>query len=211
MAKPTLELTPRNSSDLQWYEWLIPGYREGRLIDHLGNRYAQPAKMAIRDVVRHTLPKPMRLSLETIRPDSLSERNFSNAFNKQLGEIVINELNRQRPDWRDATMKGDTIRIGVHGSSYIDNYGGTKVKRSLLYRTSHPLGQIETTLGSFNVQATKNDITVSDTYDWNPKVHLNMMDPYGLFRNIMGAYGTPDTAPDNEKTKISIRNRRTQK
>ncbi len=35
MAKSLEEITPRNSSDLQWYEWLIPGYREGRLLSIL--------------------------------------------------------------------------------------------------------------------------------------------------------------------------------
>lgn len=72
-------------------------------------------------------------------------------------------------------------------------------------------GQIETTLGSYTVQATKDNIEVLDDYDWDQKVHLDNASPYGFLRNTMNKLGTPDNAPENEKTKVKIKYNRKHK
>lgn len=88
------------------------------------------------------------------------------------------------------------------------NYGGTRVNRGVRDRLTKPLYQIETTLGSYGVEATKDDITTKDTYDWDTNVHLDRNSTYGLIRELMNQYGTPDNAPEEEKIKVKIKSKR---
>lgn len=200
---------PQNSSDLEWWEYLVPYYNSYRALEHLSNKFAKPAKVAVEDAVRRniTLPFKKRLGLKT-NAVILTERNFSNDFLQTLDSISLSQLDKQRPRWKEETAKGDTVRILVHGSDYTHNYGGTKVKRSLTDRLVNPLFQIETTLGSHIVEATQNDIIRYDVYDWDNRIHLDSATPYGYIRNVMGKIGTPQESPENEKIKIVIKSKR---
>lgn len=42
-------------------------------------------------------------------------------------------------------------------------------------------------------------------YDWDYRVNLDEANNYGMLRNFMGLYGTPDTIPNNDKTQIKIK------
>lgn len=66
---------------------------------------------------------------------------------------------------------------------------------------------IETTLGNFGVEMTKDTKTIIDIYDWN-KIHLDNASTYGKLRNMMGELGTPDSIPANDKTNIKIQFKR---
>lgn len=202
---------PNNSSNLNWWEYLIPGYREPRIIEHLIDKYAKPVKLAVNDVVRNEIELPIRRRLGIVSPKSITERNFDNNYLNTLDSINISNLNKKVPDWKIRTENGDTVKILVHGKDYVSNYGGTKTNRGLSYRITNPIGQIETTLGSYTVQATKDNIEVLDDYDWDQKVHLDNASPYGFLRNTMNKLGTPDNAPENEKTKVKIKYNRKHK
>lgn len=139
-------------------------------------------------------------------PKVFTEQDYNDSFLDTLDSINISQLDKKVPDWRERTARGDTVRIGVHGRDYVDNYGGTS--GGIIPRLLSPTKRIETTLGSYGVEATKDNITTYDTYDWDTRVHLNPFTPYGFTRNAMNYLGTPHIAPDNEKIKIRIKTKR---
>lgn len=178
-------------------------------LNWLFHRYAEPAVSAAQDITRKNIVVPIEKKLG-IKPQSRirTEHDLSTQFLNTLDSINVSQLDRQVPDWRERTEKGDTVRIGVTGNNYTPNYGGTKVSRRLRDRLTNPLFQIETTLGSYRVQATKDDIITTDDYDWNTKVHLNQNSTYGFLRELMNQYGTPEDAPEGEKIKFNIKSKR---
>lgn len=187
--------------------WLINPF--GAALRWAAHRYMEPAVSAAEDATRRNVTIPIKKKLRVkISPKTKTEHDFSNSFLNTLDSINVAQLDKQVPDWRERTEKGDTIRIGVHGEDYTPNYGGTRVNRSVRDRLTNPLYQIETTLGSYGVQATKDNITTSDAYDWDTNIHLDKNSTYGLIRELMNLYGTPDDAPEEEKIKINIKSKR---
>lgn len=178
------------------------------IMEDAARAYAQPLVSAANDLVRRhiVVPTQKALGMEVKSPIK-TENNYSNRFLDELDKINIEQLDKQVPDWRERTEIGDTVKIGVKGGSYVDNYGGTS--RGVVERTTKPRYQVETTLGSYDVYATKDKIITKDPYDWDTKVKLNDNNTFGRIRNFMGKYGTPDYAPDNEKIHTRIESKRT--
>ncbi len=202
--------TERTYCVLDVIPWVLnPGIESMKFLVH---RYAEPAVSAGQDVIRKQVDVPLqkKFGME-VMPRIKTERDFTFPFLNTLDSINISQLDRQVPDWRQRTENGDTVRIGVRGNDYTPNYGGTRVSRSLTKRLTNPLFQIETTLGSYGIEATKDNITTRDTYDWDTNVHLDRNSSYGLVRELMNQYGTPDSVPENEKIKIRIKSKRTKK
>lgn len=173
----------------------------------VARRYAQPAIAAMQDVIHRNVVVPTQKTLG-ITPTSpiRDQSDFSDPFLNTLDSINISQLDRKVPNWRERTANGDTVRISVHGRDYTKNYGGTKGK-SLKQRLVSPIGQIETTLGSYGVEATKDNIITKDITDWS-YTNLNNDSFYGFIRNRMPYIGTPDDAPSNEKIKTKIISKR---
>ena len=178
-------------------------------VNRLLHRYAEPVVMMNEDILRKNVTVPIKRKVGLPIISSVkTERDFSDAFLDTLDSINISQLDRQVSNWREKTENGDTVRIAVKGSMYTPNYGGSYVKRSIAERIAKPLYQIETTLGSYLVHATKNDIITTDTYDWDTKVHLDESSVYGFMRNAMNILGTADSTQENEKIKILIKSKR---
>ena len=195
-----------NSSNMEWWEYFIPVYNTMRLIETTSDRF-KPAKMAINDVIDNNIKRPIRNKLGISNRKSLTESNFRDDYLEELNIITDSIANSRYPNIYQCLEDGDTIRFQVHGNDYVSNYGGTKVKRSIPERTISPRGSIETTLGSFGVEMTKDTKTIIDIYDWN-KIHLDNASTYGKLRNMMGELGTPDSIPANDKTNIKIQFKR---
>lgn len=208
MPQDSSKYNHENSSDLIWWEYLIPGYNTYRIIEHITDKYGKPAKQAIDDVIDNNIRRPIRYKLGLTNHRSLTERNFDSRFLNELNIITDSIAHSRYPDLDSRLERGDTINFGVNGNDYIPNYGGTKVRRSIKDRVITPRGQIETTLGSFRVRYTKNRKSITDIYDWNTRIHLDEASPYGFIRNIMGKYGTPDSIPEKYKTHIEINYKR---
>lgn len=205
MANNTKEIKPNNSSNLSWWEYLIPGYNTYRIVEYLTDKYGKSAKMAIDDVIDNKIRRPIRTKLGISNRRTLTERNFDNRFLKELSNITDSIAHSRIPNLDERLEKGDTINLQIHGNDYVPNYGGTKVNRSIKDRVTTPRGQIETSLGSYGAQYTKDNIIINDMYDWDSKTHLDEANNYGMLRNFMGLYGTPDTIPDNDKTQVKIK------
>lgn len=173
-----------NSSNMEWWEYFIPVYNTMRLIETTSDRF-KPAKMAINDVIDNNIKRPIRNKLGISNRKSLTERNFRDDYLEELNIITDSIANSRYPNINQSLEDGDTIRFQVHGNDYVTNYGGTKVKRSIIERTISPRGSIETTLGNFGVEMTKDTKTIIDLYDWN-KIHLDNASTYGKLRNMMG-------------------------
>lgn len=170
-------------------------------------RVAQPAVSAGQDVVHKNVTVPVQKALGITPKSPIKDQDdFSNPFLNTLDSINVSQLDKQVPDWRERTSRGDTVRIAVKGSDYSKNYGGTRGK-SLKSRLTNPIDQIETTLGSYNVAATKDNIITTDITDWS-KTNLDNESIYGFIRNRMPFIGTSEDAPSNEKIKTRIVSKR---
>ncbi len=212
MANNTKETKPNNSSDLSWWEYLIPEYRTYRIIEYLTDKYGKPAKMAIDDVIDNNVRRPIRNKLGISNRRTLTERNFDSRYLNELAYITDSIAHSRVPNLEERLERGDTINLQINGNDYITNYGGTKVNRSIINRMTIPKAQIETSLGSYDAQYTKDNLVIYNPYDWDTRVHLDEANNYGLLRNFMSRYGTPDTIPDNDKTHIKIKyNRKSKK
>lgn len=211
MPNNTKETKLNNSSDLEWWEYLIPGYNTYRIIEHLTDKYGKPVKMAIDDVIDNNVRRLIRTKLGLSNRRTLTERNFDNRYLNELSHITDSIAYSKIPNLDERLERGDTINLQIHGNDYIPNYGGTNVNRSVKDRVTTPRGQIETTLGSYGAQYTKDNLLINDIYDWDTRIHLDEANNYGVFRNLMSLYGTPDSIPDNDKTHVNIKYKRNSK
>lgn len=174
---------------------------------YVTRRFAVPATQAVADVIHHNVIVPLQKWFG-ITPESPVRDNsyYSNEYLNTLDSINIANLDKKVPDWRQRTANGDTVRIPVNGSDYVHNYGGRK-ERSTFFRTTNPIGQIETTLGSYWVTADADNIYTTDIIDWS-NIHPKTDTFYGWLRGWLSEHGTPESAPDNEKIKIKLTSKR---
>lgn len=197
-------LTPNGSSKPQVWEYFIPGYNIFRIMQHALAQFA-PAALAANDVVDYNVKRPIRTALGLSNKRTITEKSFTPEYLEELANITDSIARVRMPDLDKRLERGDTIPISINGKDYTTNYGGTKANRGIVYRTTNPIGQIETSLGSYNALYTKDDVLITDPYDWDTKVKLNNSSKYGVARNFMGKFGTPDSISNNNKTHINIR------
>ena len=166
---------------------------------------AQPAVTVVQDAAhKHLYVKPMNALGLPIKERVLNNSDFGERMKSTADSIAVSQLDLQVPDWRERTARGDTVNIIVDGDDYVDNYGGSN--KGLLYRTSNPIGQVEHTLGSWKVKATKDYLTHTDTYDFKD---ITMQPGGGVYNwsRSNGAF-TLESQPDIEKMKFHIKRRR---
>lgn len=181
------------------------------LLVHLLHRYAEPAVSAADDAIHKNVSVPIQKGLGIkVKPKIKTQDDFSDAFLNTLDSVNIAQLDKRVPNWREQVARGKTVRIGVRGRDYVNNYGGQDVKRTLFDRLTKPIYQMETTLGSYGVEATKDHIRTYDTYDFDKRVKPKPRSAYGYMRVLMNKLGSSSTDPDNEKIKIDIKSKRKQ-
>lgn len=177
-------------------------------LNYAMRNWAAPANVIGKDLYHKYVRVPFtKMVYGTPRQKVLTENDFSNRYLNTLDSINVSQLNKQVPDWRERTARGDTVRIQVLGSDYVNNYGGTH-SRTIPERLVDPFGQIETTLGSYGVRATKDGITTVDTYDFSNRHDFNKQSWYGRLRNLASDVNTGANTPNNEKMKIRIKRKR---
>ena len=121
------------------------------------HRLGEPLLSSVRDLVHRNISVPLQKAVR-ITPTSptLTERNFTPAFLNALDSINVSQLGKQVPDWRLRTLAGEPVTITVHGSDYVNNYGGSE-GRSTFRKMVIPVEQIENALGRYDVTATKDN------------------------------------------------------
>ena len=171
-------------------------------VRYVANTVADPAMAFAKHVAWKGAIKPFKKLGFSPDAPTLTESDYSERFLQPLDSIMIKALDNKVPDWRERTAKGDTVRVGVNGWEYSHGpYGGAN--KPWLYRIFNPIGQIEHDLGSFTVEATKEDISAKDIYDFDQSHYKGGV--YGTLRNW--ASDDPDTK-ENEKIKVYIKRKR---
>ncbi len=164
---------------------------------------AQPGVTYIRNLLRtfgHVVP--MRKLGLTPLPDTLTNSDLGERAKYFMDSTAVSQLDLQVPDWRERTAKGDTVRIMVPASSYTDYYGWSN--KGWPYRLANPQGQVEHTLGTWTVDATKDHLIHTDKYDF-PKIQ--MQKGGGLYNIIRSLTSTDDIKPE-DVTQVRIERKR---
>lgn len=234
--KKSFELD-HNSSNPEWWEYLIPGWGTYRSLQYLSSLIA-PANISVKDLIARKTFVPLRRSLGSATPNNtvFTNRNFTEGFNSLVDSIVQAQADKRYPNWRSDIEHGDTIRFHIDGHDYHPEYGWVnKTKpQSPWEKITTPLGQLEHTLGSFDAEIYKDGMTITDPggYDFDDvsvdgigkvadyKSKKDYYDaliqaaltgktgPYGIYRSLESVHGTPSSAPTNEKFKFKLKYKR---
>lgn len=190
--------------------WSIKHPINSSVVGQTMKRFAEPAVFLARDVIRYNITNAIRKKMGMkIDPKILTEDDFTEAYLNTLDSINIANLNKKVPNWRKRVARGETVRMPVRGGDYVRNYGWSNPKgkrRGLLSRLTDPVQQIETTLGSYTVEATKDKITTNDVYDFDRKTKIDTNTAYGKLRKLANYIATPEDGdvPNDEKIQIHI-------
>lgn len=188
---------------------------DSSIVGMLAHRYAQPALYLAEDIARRNITIPLKKKVGMgINPEVKTEDDFSEAYLNTLDSINVANLDKKVPNWRKRTARGETVTILVKGSDYIKDYGWANPRgkrRGLLSRLTNPVQQIETTLGTYKVTATKDNIVTDDVYDFDRKTKIDTSTPYGKLRALANYIATPEDGgvPKNEKIQTHITSKRT--
>lgn len=153
---------------------------------YLLSRCFPQADMIIHDVANNAGQHISRAFGLQPRQHTFTENDFSNNFLNYLDSVSIANLDKKVPNWRERTANGDTVRIAIDGNDYMPirengehikyglantnpNAGGTTLKEKLF--TNY--GRLENTFGKYNVEATKDKLRYTDTYDFNGDISFD--------------------------------------
>ena len=106
------------------------------------------------------------------------------------------------------THPHDTLTLSCNGNEmYPELYGrGYGRNENLFDKLFTPLGNVEHTLGSYNVDVFSNGYRVFDTYDYNTGQgnFKGSRTPYAVLRRLGYKYGHRDTDPNESKIHFNI-------
>jgi hypothetical protein len=134
------------------------------------------------DAKKHSLPA--RTLLETVQGNKsdITEKNFTPEQLQTIADLVR------------IAGPGNPVRYDTYGKLYRERQAKTgKIPLDIapgLSSMSNDIGQIQTTLGQFNVVETPEGIRIVDNYDfssngWGPEIST-FGGPYGLIRSYAG-------------------------
>ena len=174
----------------------------------IGHSLLQPIMTELKDdaINKWAYVKPMNAMGFTPQARTLTNRDFGEPMKRFVDSVNVATFDRLYPTWREMTANGDTVRVLVKGSDYSPNYGGRS--KGIPYMIMNPQGQAEYTLGSWTAEATADDITTKDVYDFRD---INMLPGtvYAWWRsNAVPVLNTMEDQPENEKLKIEIKRKR---
>lgn len=102
----------------------------------------------------------------------------------------------------------DTVQIPFTGDSYRQMYGAKYAdgKEGISNKLSSGRGQVEHTLGAYNIYATKDGDIIKDTYDFNvgQGQYTGTNTPYTAIRRFVGQYGSKSNEPNEGKIRFNI-------